>query len=53
MKHYAIERQLAHPLVEYARYVLSKGSDEEKRNLATGIINEMAVKNDTMTLVSN
>lgn len=53
MKHYEIERQLEHPLVEYARYVLTRGSDEEKKNLVAGIIDKMLVKNEVIGLANN
>lgn len=44
MAHYDIQRELEHPLVEFARYVLIKGADEEKLRLICGIESELALK---------
>lgn len=44
MKHYGMSGTLEHPLVEYVRYVLKKGSNEEKTGLASGITDQLKVK---------
>lgn len=46
MAHYDIQRELEHPLVEFARYVLIKGADEEKLRLICGIESELALKDE-------
>lgn len=48
MAHYDIERELEHPIVEYARYVLTKGSDEEKLNLVSGFESQLVIKDETL-----
>lgn len=48
MTHYSVKRQLEPPIVEYARYVLAKGSDEEKTDLVAGITNKIVVKDEKL-----
>lgn len=48
MAHYDIERELEHPIVEYAHYVLTGGSDDENRELVGGIKNELVIKNESI-----
>lgn len=50
MAHYDIERELEHPIVEYARYVLTRGSDDENRELVGGIKNELVIKNESIKI---
>ncbi|MFZ3009929.1 MAG: recombinase family protein [Candidatus Microsaccharimonas sp.] len=52
MTRYAVELELAHPLVEYGRYVLSKGSDDEKSFLVSGIASVLILK-DKVMMVGN
>lgn len=44
--HYAIERELSKPLVEYARYVLCHGTQSEKSALAKGIKSPLIIRNE-------
>lgn len=50
MAHYDIRHELGHPTVEYSRYVLTKGSDEEKTGLINGIENNLILKDETIRL---
>lgn len=50
MTHYDIRHELGHPTVEYSRYVLTKGSDEEKIGLINGIENNLILKDETIRL---
>ncbi len=51
MGHYDISQQLDNPVVEYARYVLKKGSESEKRQLVIGIVSELLLKNGALKIV--
>lgn len=48
MKHYNIQRELAHPLVEFTRYVLTKGTDEERLHLIGGIESKLILKDEKL-----
>src|SRR5690606_12151464 len=50
LAHYDIERRLDKPIVEYARYVLSKGSDSERAGLTGGIQNKLILKDQRLRL---
>lgn len=50
MAHYDMQRELEHPIIEYARYVLTKGSDEEKANLVSGITSQLTLKDEKLRL---
>lgn len=47
---YNLDQSLAAPIVEYGQYVLTKGSDEEKRNMLLGIENTLILMNDKLRL---
>ena len=49
--HYAIERELSNPLIEYARYVLSHGNEGEKTAFANGIVTKISIKNGVLGFV--
>lgn len=44
LNHYKIEQKLDVPFVEYSRYVLASGTENEKTALATGLINELQLR---------
>lgn len=48
MKHYDIQQDLEDPLVEFGRYVLVKGTDEEKSHLICGIESELTLKDEKL-----
>lgn len=48
--HYGMEQVLQHPLVEYARYVLLRGSEDEKMKFVQGIVTMIVVKNGLMRI---
>lgn len=48
--YYKVSMKLDKPLIEYARYVLTKGTFEEKRGFAKGIINKFVIKAGALTL---
>lgn len=48
--HYDIDQQLDDPVVEYARYVLNKGSELKKRQLVDGITNNLLLKNGVLKI---
>jgi site-specific DNA recombinase len=48
MKHYDIQRDLEHPIIEFARYVLTKGSDEEKLHLVSGVESKITLKDEKL-----
>lgn len=50
MTHYNIEHELKHPTVEYSRYVLTKGSDEEKGCLVKGIITPLSIMDSSIRI---
>lgn len=47
--YYKVAMKLDKPLIEYARYVLSKGSFEEKIGLTKGINNKLSIRNRGLT----
>ena len=51
-KHYGIEQTLTKPLIEYSRYVLSKGSEAEKTAFAKGVVTKLAIKNGALLISS-
>lgn len=53
MKHYDIQQNLEHPLVEFGRYVLAKGTDEEKSHLIYGIESELILKDEKLRIRPN
>jgi hypothetical protein len=50
MAHYDIKQELETPMIEYARYVLAKGSDNEKTSLVSGITNKIVIKDEKLWL---
>lgn len=50
LMHYDISRKLETPIVEYARYALTRGSDNEKIRLVLGINNSLEVKGEVIRL---
>lgn len=50
-EHYGVVRQLETPLVEYARYVLARGTEAEKTSLAANIRTKLQIKNDALQFV--
>lgn len=48
MTHYGMVKELAEPIVEYARYVLTKGTEIERIVLAKGLTSKIAIKNQTI-----
>lgn len=51
LEHYGVTRKLGAPLVEYARYVLVRGTEAEKTNLAANIKTKLQIKNDALQFV--
>ncbi len=49
-KHYSIETTLDKPLIEYSRYVLSKGTETEKMTLSNGIKNFITINNGVLAI---
>jgi len=47
--YYKVTMELAHPLVEYVRYVFTKGSFEEKNSLTKGIVERITIKNGNLS----
>ena len=44
MDHYDVEKDLSKPIVEYSRYVLSKGTEGEMLVLSNGIMTKLEIK---------
>ena len=44
LAHYNIDRELSDPFVEYARYVLISGTENERTSLAAGIETTIQIK---------
>lgn len=44
-EHYKVEMKLTVPFVEYSRYVLKSGTENEKTALANGIQTKLQIKN--------
>ncbi|HVW98957.1 MAG TPA: recombinase family protein [Candidatus Babeliaceae bacterium] len=42
--HYDVDRELGEPLVEYSRYVLTRGTDAEKSNLASHMKSKLQIR---------
>ena len=53
MVRYGIQQELEYPLVEYAHYVLLKGTDSEKLSLVSGLLDAMTIKNKVLNTVDN
>lgn len=51
LDHYGVSQQLDAPLVEYARYVLTRGTDAEKSGLAAHMKTKLQIKNDSLQFV--
>lgn len=49
-EHYKVEEKLDSPFVEYARYVLKNGTENERKSFATTINTELAIKHGEMKL---
>lgn len=49
--HYKIERELGIPLIEYSRYVLTKGTESEMTAFADGIVTKLQIENSNIMLV--
>ena len=45
LSHYKIKQKLDKPLIEYSRYVLSAGTENEKTMLARGIKRKLKIRN--------
>ncbi len=41
--HYQLYQQLASPFIEYTRYVLDKGTENERAGLAAGIVSKLEI----------
>lgn len=48
--YYKVAMKLDKPLIEYARYVLTKGSFEEKTALTKGIKNELSIQDGVLLM---
>lgn len=46
--HYKIERELDIPLIEYSRYVLTKGTESEMTTFAGAILTELIIQDSTI-----
>lgn len=51
LEHYSVTRKLDTPLVEYARYVLVRGTEAEKTGLAANIKTKLQIRNDSLEFV--
>jgi DNA invertase Pin-like site-specific DNA recombinase len=51
LDHYGVSQKLDAPLVEYARYVLTRGTDAEKSGLAAHMKTKLQIKNDSLQFV--
>jgi len=45
LRHYKIEQKLESPFIEYSRYVLSKGTENEKTTFSEGFVTKLSIKN--------
>jgi len=52
MEHYEVDKKLDKPLVEYTRYVLSKGTEGEMLALNNGIETKLKIKNSKLKIIS-
>lgn len=52
MAHYNVRQVLEHPIIEYVRYVLAKGTDNEKCNLVNGINDDLNLTNGQVSVRS-
>lgn len=53
LDHYKIEQKLDDAFVEYARYVLTRGTESEKTVLANGIQTKLQIKNSQLKFQGN
>jgi DNA invertase Pin-like site-specific DNA recombinase/predicted metal-binding protein len=51
LNHYKIEKNLDQPLIEYSRYVLIRGNENEMLNHSSGIINKFVIKNGSLDFI--
>lgn len=49
--HYKIEQKLDVPFIEYARYVLTRGTEAEKTMLANGVTTKLQLRNSTLEFI--
>ncbi len=52
LDHYKVEVQLENPFIEYSRYVLSNGTENEKTTFANGIGGKLLIKDGKLKLGS-
>ncbi len=50
-EYHKVKTEFDAPLIEYARYVLGKGTEDEKRALAKGIVSKLVFKNGRVNKV--
>lgn len=50
LEHYKTDIKLSHPLTEYARYILDKGTEQDRFELAKGIQQKLLFKNGDLQL---
>lgn len=50
LDHYSVKVSLANPLSEYARYVLTKGIEKDRHELAKGIQQRLLFKNGKLKI---
>lgn len=50
LSHYKIEQKLDNPFIEYSRYVLSKGTENEKTAFSEGIVTKLSIKNGLLCI---
>lgn len=48
--YYKFEQKLDKPFIEYSRYVLTKGNENEMTNFAKGIKNKLSINNNRLIL---
>jgi len=52
LRHYGIEQSLDKPFIEYSRYVLSKGTDNEKIAFTSGIKSKLSIDNGRLCFLN-
>lgn len=49
--HYKVEQKLMIPLVEYSRYVLDNGNENERTALAKGVTSKLAIEHGVLRFI--
>ena len=51
LEHYKVDSKLSSPLVEYSRYILTNGTENEKTMFADGVNTKILIRDGELTLI--